>query len=121
VSGGRDTLSDRASRRLDQWLWFARFAKSRSLAARLCVAGAVNINGVAVTKPNHAVRLGDVVIVPQGPWQRTVEVLALGMRRGPASEAQTLYRETASTRRADPAPSWEPLLLADDDWSEARL
>jgi ribosome-associated heat shock protein Hsp15 len=120
VSGRREIISDKAGRRLDQWLWFARFAKSRSLAARLCVAGAVNVNGVAVSKSNHPVRLGDVVIVSQGPWQRTVEVLALGMRRGPASEAQTLYRETASTRRADPAPAWEPLLLADDDRREVR-
>ncbi len=120
MSGGRDTFSDRASRRLDQWLWFARFAKSRSLAARLCVAGVVNVNGIAVTKPNHAVRLGDVVIVPQGAWQRTVEVLALGIRRGPASEARTLYRETGSARRADLAPAWDPLVLADDGWSKAR-
>ncbi|MFZ2006081.1 MAG: hypothetical protein WAV02_13405, partial [Stellaceae bacterium] len=71
-------------------------------------------------KPNHTVRPGDVVIVPQGPWWRTVEVLALGRRRGPASEAQTLYREMASTRRADLAPAWEPLLLADDNLSEVR-
>ncbi|MFZ2006390.1 MAG: S4 domain-containing protein, partial [Stellaceae bacterium] len=53
MSGGRDTFSDRASRRLDQWLWFARFAKSRALAARLCAASAVSINGIAATKPNH--------------------------------------------------------------------
>lgn len=121
MSGGHEILSDRASRRLDQWLWFARFAKSRSLAARLCAVGAVHVNGVAVGKPNHAVRPGDVVIVPQGSWQRTVEVLALGMRRGPASEAQTLYRETSSARRAHPVPVWEPLLLADDDPSEVHV
>jgi len=115
VSDGRQAISDRASRRLDQWLWFARFAKSRSLAARLCAEGTINVNGVAVSKPNHAVRPGDVVTVPQGPWQHTVEVLALGLRRGPASEAQTLYRETIVARRAELAPAWEPLLLADDD------
>jgi ribosome-associated heat shock protein Hsp15 len=113
VSRRGEIICDKASRRLDQWLWFARFAKSRSLAARLCAAGAVNVNGIVVTKPNHAVRPGDVVIVPQGPWQRTVEVVALGIRRGPASEAQTLYRETASTHRADLVPAWEPLLAED--------
>ncbi|HXC29699.1 MAG TPA: RNA-binding S4 domain-containing protein [Stellaceae bacterium] len=105
---------DKASRRLDQWLWFARFAKSRSIAARLCVSGAVDVNGAAVAKPNHAVRPGDIVTLPQGSWQRTVEVLALGTRRGPATEAQTLFRETDTPRRADLAPVWEPL-LADDD------
>lgn len=114
MSDGRDTLSDKGSRRLDQWLWFARFAKSRSIAARLCAAGAVNVNGVAVGKANHAVRPGDIVTVLQGPWQRTVEVLHLGTRRGPASEARTLFREANSVRRVEPAPAWEPLLLADD-------
>ncbi|HZK88716.1 MAG TPA: RNA-binding S4 domain-containing protein [Stellaceae bacterium] len=107
-----EPAADRASRRLDQWLWFARFAKSRSLAARLCMAGEVAVNGVTV-KANHAVRAGDAVTVPQGPWQRTVEVLALGSRRGPASEARTLFFETSTARRADLSPAWEPL-LADD-------
>jgi ribosome-associated heat shock protein Hsp15 len=93
-------------------LWFARFVKSRSLAARLCAAGAVIVNGVAVAKPNHAVKAGDVVVVPQGAWQRTVQVLALGSRRGPAVEARSLFRETGAARRA--TPDWEPL-LADDD------
>lgn len=111
----RDVVSERASRRLDQWLWFARFAKSRSIAARLCAVGEIEINGVAVIKPNQAVRPGDIVIVPQGARRRTVEVLAPGTRRGPASEAQSLYRELGSVRRADMTPTWEPLLLADDD------
>ena len=114
MSGRGDIPSDRASRRLDQWLWFARFVKSRSLAARLCAEGVVNVNGVAVAKPNHAVKAGDVVTVPQGPWQHTVEVVALGTRRGPAVEARTLFRETGTARRADLLPAWEPLLAEDD-------
>jgi ribosome-associated heat shock protein Hsp15 len=104
---------DRVSRRLDQWLWFARFAKSRSLAARLCAAGAVAVNGAVVAKANHGLRAGDTVTVPQGPWQRTVRVVALGDRRGPASEARALFEETAAIRRAELLPEWEPL-LADD-------
>ena len=108
----REPNAERASRRLDQWLWFARFAKSRSLAARLCAAGEVLVNGVTVAKPNHAVKTGDVVVVPHGTWQRTVEVLALGTRRGPAVEARTLFRDTGTARRA--LPEWEPL-LADND------
>jgi ribosome-associated heat shock protein Hsp15 len=108
-----DIAPGRASRRLDQWLWFARFAKSRSLAARLCSDGEISVNGVTVAKANHAVRAGDIVTLPQGPWQRTVEVLALGTRRGPAVEARALFRETAAARR--PLLEWEPLLLDDDD------
>jgi len=109
-----ETNPDRASRRLDQWLWFARFAKSRSLAARLCAEGAIAVNGAAVARANHAVKPGDIVTVSQGPWERSVRVVALGARRGPVVEAQTLFRETGLARRA--APRWEPLLLmADDD------
>jgi ribosome-associated heat shock protein Hsp15 len=102
---------ERAKTRLDQWLWFARFAKSRSLAARLCTAGAVTINGNAVTKPNQAVRIGDIVMLSQGGWRRTVRVAALGVRRGPASEARLLYAETAAALRLPTvAPDWIPLL-----------
>jgi ribosome-associated heat shock protein Hsp15 len=114
VSSHGESASAKTSRRLDQWLWFARFVKSRSSAARLCTTGVVNVNGVSVAKANHAVKPGDIVTLPQGPWQRTVQVLALGARRGPAVEAQTLFRQTGSVRRADLVPAWE-LLLADDD------
>jgi len=100
-----------SGRRLDQWLWFARLVKSRSLAARLCAAGAVTINGVAIRKPNHMVHVGDAVIAPQGAYRRSLRVLALGSRRGPATEAQLLYVEIAApVRLADLAPAWEPLL-----------
>ncbi len=56
------------------------------------------INGSTVTKPNQTVRVGDFVVVPQGSVRRTVQVLALGTRRGPAAEARTLYEETAAVR-----------------------
>ncbi len=113
---------ERAKTRLDQWLWFARLAKSRSLAARLCAAGAVRVNGATVTKPNQTVRVGDFVVVPRGEWQRTVRVLALGVRRGPAAEAGTLYQEAgAAARRHDPSPDWVPLLDEDDATEYDRI
>jgi ribosome-associated heat shock protein Hsp15 len=103
------------SRRLDQWLWFARLARTRSLAGRLCAAGAVTLNGVAVRRANHLVRLGDSIGAPQGAYRRTVRVIALGSRRGPASEARLLYEEIAPpVRLADAVPRWEPLLTDDE-------
>jgi len=105
---------ERAKTRLDQWLWFARLAKSRSLAARLCAAGAIRVNGAMLTKPNQTLRVGDLVVVPQGGVQRTVRVLALGIRRGPACEARALYQETAAARLSDLAPIWVPLLDEED-------
>jgi ribosome-associated heat shock protein Hsp15 len=119
IATGTPTGPERAKTRLDQWLWFARFAKSRSSAARLCGAGAVAINGATVKKSNQTVRVGDVVVVVHGGWQRTARVLGLGLRRGPAAEARSLYEEAAPAFRVrDPAPDWVPLLDADDpaDW-----
>lgn len=113
MSADRDSAANRASRRLDQWLWFARFAKSRSLAARWCTAGEVAVNGVAVAKANHAVKEGDLVVVPQRGWQRTVRVVGLGVRRGPAAEARTLFEDAAAARRTE-SRAWEPLLFGDD-------
>jgi ribosome-associated heat shock protein Hsp15 len=102
-------------RRLDQWLWFARLAKSRSLAARLCTAGAVTVNDAAVRKANQLVRIADIVILPQGAIRRAVRVRALGTRRGPAAEARQLYDETtAPVRLSELAQSWEPLLAGSE-------
>lgn len=116
-----DAAPERAKARLDQWLWFARFVKSRSLAARLCAAGAVTINGGAVKKANQAVRIGDILVLPQGGWQRKVRVASLGARRGPAAEARLLYEEIGAAARLRDIPSaWAPLLI-DDDPAEPPL
>ena len=99
-------------RRLDQWLWFARLVKSRSRGARLCVAGAVAVNGMTVTKVNHILRTGERVTVQQGGFCRTVRVLALGERRGPAAEARLLYEEIAPpVHLSKVTAAWEPLLI----------
>jgi ribosome-associated heat shock protein Hsp15 len=83
------------SLRLDKWLWHARFCKSRTLAAKLAAAGKVRIAGAPVFKAHHGVKPGDVLTFPLGPHIRTVRILALGERRGPAPEAQRLYEDLA--------------------------
>jgi ribosome-associated heat shock protein Hsp15 len=120
LSGGASTAP--ASRRLDQWLWFARFVKSRSLAARLCAAGAVAVNGIPVRRANHMVRIGDAIAVPQSAVCRMVRVLALGVRRGPATEARLLYEEVAApVRLSELAPAWTPLLAGDEPRSDQAM
>lgn len=79
--------------RLDKWLWHARFCKTRPLAAQLAEKGRIRINRIVVNKPHYRLRPGDVLTLPQGGTIRVVRVLALGTRRGPASEAQTLYED----------------------------
>ena len=77
--------------RLDKWLWFARFLKSRTLAAALCADGRVRVSGRVVSKPSQTIKAGDVLTFPLGPHIRVIEVKALGTRRGPAAEARALY------------------------------
>ncbi|WP_108482310.1 RNA-binding S4 domain-containing protein [Oceaniglobus ichthyenteri] len=81
--------------RLDKWLWYARFFKTRTLAAKLVSGGHVRINGVRAGKPAHAVGAGDVLTFAQGDAIRVVEIAACGVRRGPAPEAQALYIDTS--------------------------
>ena len=87
-------MSDGARIRLDKWLWHARFAKTRSLAAKLCESG-IRIDGTLVVKPGATVRPGQVLTFALGRHVRVVELVAIGLRRGPAEEARTLYRDLA--------------------------
>jgi len=77
--------------RVDKWLWQARFFKTRALAADLAESGHLRINGQPTRKPGAGVGEGDVLTFPQGSRIRVIKILALGVRRGPAPEAQMLY------------------------------
>lgn len=79
--------------RLDKWLWHARFFKTRSLAQRVCEAGKVRINGERTKKAHQQVRPGDVLTFAQARRIRVIQVCAIGIRRGPAPEAATLYMD----------------------------
>ncbi|MFC3615896.1 RNA-binding S4 domain-containing protein [Lutimaribacter marinistellae] len=79
--------------RLDKWLWYARFFKTRGLAAAQVGGGHVRINGKRAEKPAAGVSPGDVLTFAQAGDVRVVRVEALGTRRGPAPEAQTLYTD----------------------------
>jgi ribosome-associated heat shock protein Hsp15 len=95
--------------RLDKWLWHARFARTRGLAAGLCQSGRIRLGGEIVSKPHRLVRPGDVLTFPAGGHIRTVRVMALGSRRGPATEARGLY-EDLSPPTAEGALPRQPLV-----------
>jgi ribosome-associated heat shock protein Hsp15 len=82
---------------MDKWLWAARFFKTRALAARACELGRIQSNGQSA-KPAREVRAGDMLRVTNAGGDFQVEVLLLSEVRGPASVAQTLYRETEASR-----------------------
>ena len=83
--------------RIDKWLWAARFFKTRSLAAHACELGRIAGNGQPC-KPARDVHAGDRLTVKNESGDFQVDVLGLSEIRGPASVAQTLYRETEESR-----------------------
>src|SRR6266700_4032736 len=83
--------------RMDKRLWAARFFKTRALASRSCELGRIQSNGQPA-KPAREVRIGDMLRVTNDGGDFQVEVLLLSEVRGPASVAQTLYRETETSR-----------------------
>jgi ribosome-associated heat shock protein Hsp15 len=103
-----------ATLRLDKWLWFARLARTRSLAARLCSEGRVSIGGRDGMKPHQPVRVGDSVVVELPHQRRRLIVRALGERRGPPAEAKLLYDEpTPPVAIETPAAGWVSLFEED--------
>ena len=111
MTGQQQSSSAPGRLRVDKWLWHARFFKSRTLAAKLVAGGGLRVNRQVVGKPHFTVQPGDVLTFPAGPHIRVVEVVALGERRGPAPEAQRLYRDLdppRHERRAEPPPGRDP-------------
>lgn len=95
--------------RLDQWLWHARFFKTRTLAGRLCRGRKVRIDGKVCGKASASIKSGVVLTFPQAKRIRVVRVMELSSRRGPAAEAAELYEDlsppqlTKATTAADVA------------------
>ena len=85
--------------RIDKWLWAARFFKTRALAARACELGRIQSNRQPA-KPARDVRIGDMLRVTNDGGDFEIEVLLLSEVRGPASVAQTLYRETETSQES---------------------
>ena len=88
-----------AAVRLDKWLWYARFFKTRSLATKLISSGKLRINGEVTLKPHRQAQIGQVLTFAQGPLIRVIRIDEIGKCRGPAAEAATLYTDL------DPPPA----------------
>jgi ribosome-associated heat shock protein Hsp15 len=86
------------SQRIDKWLWYARFFKTRGLASQTVQAGKVRVTvkdaaPERISKAAQLIRRGDVLTFPKGEHVRVIKVLEPGTRRGPATEAQGLYED----------------------------
>ncbi|PLW78105.1 RNA-binding S4 domain-containing protein [Cohaesibacter celericrescens] len=82
-----------AKLRIDKWLWYARVAKTRSLAAKLVTSGCVRLNKDKVTSASQGIKVEDVLTVTRASHVLVYKVVQLGSRRGPAPEAQLLFED----------------------------
>ena len=96
-------MTEQDSLRVDKYLWFARFFKTRSLATKRANGGRIRINGNKIKKSSDTVRIGDILTFVQGNEIRVIRVLNLGTRRGPAQEAQSLYEDITLNEDTDEA------------------
>lgn len=86
-------MNGASRQRIDKWLFFARVVKSRSLAAKLAVAGRVRINRDKASQASDLIKPGDVLTITLDRRILVYKVLDAGKRRGPAEEARTLYED----------------------------
>ncbi|MCK5040737.1 MAG: RNA-binding S4 domain-containing protein [Sphingomonadales bacterium] len=93
------------SRRLDQWLWYARIFKTRGAASKFCQAKKIRIDGEVVSKAKTPVSKGMVLTFSKEKLEKIIKIEALGIRRGPAVEAQSLYED-----QSPPPPTKEERL-----------
>lgn len=84
--------------RLDKWLWYARFFKTRANATRAISGGRFRLDGEVMSKPHRAAQPGQVLTFMQGDWVRVIKIVELGTRRGPATEAVQLYEDLSPER-----------------------
>ena len=96
-------MTEQDSLRVDKYLWFARFFKTRSLATKRANGGRIRINGNKIKKSSDTIRIGDILTFVQGNEIRVIRVLNLGTRRGPAQEAQSLYEDITPNEDTDVA------------------
>lgn len=100
-----DTSAHEPGQRLDKWLWYARIFKTRGLAQRMVADGRVRIDAVRAEAAHKTVRPGNVLTVTLDRDIKVLEVLSPGERRGPAPEAQMLYKDLAPPK---PKVPYEP-------------
>ena len=86
-------MTEETITRLDKWLWYARFFKTRTQATKLIQSGKLRINGNITNKPHRTAIIGMVLTFPQSKHVRVIQISEIGQRRGPASEAMALYED----------------------------
>lgn len=107
-----------AKQRLDRWLFFSRAVKSRTFAQKLIESGAVRVNSERTLQTDTRVGAGDVLTMSLGRHLKVWRILDAGQRRGPATEAATLYEDLSPPplpREIPPGSEPGPIQRRDTD------
>ena len=88
-----DSSAGQLKLRIDKWLWYARFFKTRSLASQTVSSGHLRVNGIPIKKPGYMIKPGDILTFPKEQDIRVIEIVALDEKRRGAPEAQKLYTD----------------------------
>ncbi|MDR5010204.1 RNA-binding S4 domain-containing protein [Agrobacterium tumefaciens] len=105
--GSNEQPLESMRQRLDKWLFFARMAKSRSLAQSYIQSGKVKVNGVSIRQPSYLVKAGDRLDIGFERMDKVLVVKSGGERRGPYEEAKLLYDDLTPPR--EPSDRLSPL------------
>lgn len=105
--GSNEQPLESARQRLDKWLFFARMAKSRSLAQSYIQSGKVKVNGVTIRQPSHLVKAADRLDIGFERMDKVLVIKSGGERRGPYEEARLLYDDLTPPR--EPSDRLSPL------------
>jgi ribosome-associated heat shock protein Hsp15 len=97
--------------RVDLWLWRARVFKTRSQAGQFVEAGRLRRTRFGIEqrldKASRSVRPGDMLVFALGGRVWTMQIAALGDRRGPPHEARALYTAMdAAEAKPQPEALW---------------
>ena len=85
-------MADRTLR-LDRWLRFTRFYKTRSAASAAVLGGHVRLNGERA-RTSAKVEIGDRIRLVRNQLTHELTVEDIPSRRGPAPEAQACFSES---------------------------
>ena len=98
--------------RLDKWLWYARFFKTRALASKAISNGRFRLDGDLMSKPHRQAKCGQVLTFSQGTRIRVVRIKALG--HGVARHKKPpcflmIWRRlpTTENKKSSPLPTFE--------------
>jgi len=95
-------LSDQTQIRVDKWLWYARQAKSRTVAQKIIAEGHIRINREKIRSASRKITVGDVLTLNLAIGIRVLKVVECGKRRGPYEEAKTLYEDLSPVIEVKP-------------------